>query len=160
MTTDLRVLTWVVLGIPAVMAVGASSAPAPVSLVLWGTTAFMVVIYASVWLVWRPSAFVVGPDELAIRFPLRSRTIDLRGASPAEIVERRTFRDRYGLGMRVGAGGLWGGFGLLVTRRETFAMYISRTDRFVLIRPAQGRALILTPADPEAFLEAVNAARG
>ena len=58
----------------------------------------------------------------------------------------------------MGAGGLWGGFGLLVTSRESVAMYVSRTDRFVLVRLRAGRSLLLTPAEPERFVAALQSA--
>jgi hypothetical protein len=57
----------------------------------------------------------------------------------------------------VGAGGLWGGFGLLKTERETFSMWISRTDRFVIVRLRNARPLLVTPDDPDRFVEDVKA---
>ena len=66
------------------------------------------------------------------------------------------FRRQYGFGMRVGAGGLWGGFGLLKTGRETFSMWISRTDAFVLVRLRGARTLLITPDRPREFLEALG----
>jgi hypothetical protein len=60
--------------------------------------------------------------------------------------------------MRVGVGGLWGGFGSAVTKGETFHLYVSRTDRFVLLRPAGIKPWVLTPAHVEQFVEAVKRA--
>jgi len=62
------------------------------------------------------------------------------------------------LGLSRGRRGLWGGFGLLVASRESFAMYVSRTDRFVLVRLRAGRSLLLTPAEPERFVAALQSA--
>ncbi len=84
--------------------------------------------------------------------------MESRQIAAVEIVPRAEFRHRYGWGYRVGAGGLWGGFGLLVTSRESVAMYVSRTDRFVLVRLRAGRSLLLTPAEPERFVAALQSA--
>jgi len=62
------------------------------------------------------------------------------------------------LGLSRGRRGLWGGFGLLVTSRESFATYVSRTDRFVLVRLRAERSLLLTPAEPERFVAALQSA--
>ncbi len=47
--------------------------------------------------------------------------------------------------MRVGAGGLWGGFGQIWAEREKLDFYISRTDSFVLIHRHGGRSLLISP---------------
>ncbi|MCU0242247.1 MAG: PH domain-containing protein, partial [Vicinamibacteria bacterium] len=58
--------------------------------------------------------------------------------------------------MRIGAGGLWGGFGLLKTSRVTFSMWLSRTDRFVLVSLRDTRPLLITPENPERFIAALR----
>lgn len=150
MSSWLALLTYALIPIPLIMLWAAFSSPPPVSLVLLGSGLFMVLIYASVWFWWRPSWFEIRGRELVMRWPLRTRTVEL--TSDVELLESGDFRRRYGWGMRIGAGGLWGGFGLLKTRAETFSMYISRTDRFVLLRPIGCRALMITPEDPERFV--------
>jgi hypothetical protein len=62
--------------------------------------------------------------------------------------------------MRIGAGGLWGGFGWLYTRKGLLDLYVSRTDRFVLVRRRIGRPLLLTPERDEAFVDALRALSG
>jgi hypothetical protein len=59
--------------------------------------------------------------------------------------------------MRIGAGGLWGGFGWLYTRRGLVDLYVSRTDRFVLVRRRAGRPLLLTPERDASFVDALRA---
>ncbi|MBK6515430.1 MAG: hypothetical protein IPG04_15245 [Polyangiaceae bacterium] len=81
-----------------------------------------------------------------------TRSLGLDEVERAEIVSAGELRDRYGLGMRIGAGGLWGGFGLLAFRSVTFAMYVSRSDRFVLVWLRGQRPLMVTPDDPEVFV--------
>jgi hypothetical protein len=58
--------------------------------------------------------------------------------------------------MRIGAGGLWGGFGLLKTERETFSMWISRTDELVIVRLRGARSLLVTPEDPRRFVASLG----
>jgi len=154
MTTDLRIATGIVWLIPFAMGFAVAFAPTPVDLVLGGTATFVVFLYAGVWLWGRPTAFEAGRGEIVIRWPMRTRVIT--DITTAVVIDRRTFRAEYGLGARVGAGGLWGGFGLLVTRRETFTMYISRTDRWVMVTPRSGRRLLVTPMDPDRFASVVR----
>jgi hypothetical protein len=154
MTTDLRIVTVIVLVIPLVMGVVVAFAPSPVDLVIGGTATFIALLYAGVWLWGRPSAFEAGKGEVVIRWPMRTRVI--ADITDAVIIDRAAFRAQFGLGARVGAGGLWGGFGLLVTRRETFGLWVSRTDRWVLVTPRAGRRVLLTPMDPERFVDAVK----
>jgi hypothetical protein len=59
--------------------------------------------------------------------------------------------------MRVGAGGLWGGFGWLWTqRRGIVQMYVSRTDDFVWIERPGERSWLITPERPKAFVRAMG----
>ncbi|MBK9041059.1 MAG: hypothetical protein IPL83_18230 [Bdellovibrionales bacterium] len=70
----------------------------------------------------------------------------------AKIISSSEFQKEYGRGMRIGAGGLWGGFGLLKTSSRMFQMYISRTDEFVLIHFRNERPLLITPERPQHFV--------
>jgi hypothetical protein len=59
--------------------------------------------------------------------------------------------------VRVGAGGIWGGFGWLWTKRQGLVqMYISRTEGFVWIERAGARPWLLTPEQPEEFVRALS----
>jgi hypothetical protein len=156
MTRDLRVATWVLLALPVVFVPGALAAPFPVSTLLYATTAFIVLVYASVWFGFRPTRFDVDAATLRIVWPIRSREIARADVESARIVTSAEFRAEYGLGMRVGAGGLWGGFGLLNTSRESFSMWISRTDSYVIVKLRNARPLLLTPTQPERFVDLVT----
>jgi hypothetical protein len=59
--------------------------------------------------------------------------------------------------MRVGVGGLWGGFGWLYTSKGLLGLYVSRTDRLVLVRLRTGRPLLVTPEGDERFVAALRA---
>lgn len=157
MSTDIRVLTWIVLAIPLALFLAARQGSGPARAVLLGVTVFVLLLYASVWLLWRPTAFEVGPTGLRIRWPLRARSIPAREVAGAVALARDAFRREFGWGMRIGAGGLWGGFGWLYTRRGLLDLYVSRTDRLVLVRLHTGRPLLLTPEDDARFVAALQA---
>jgi hypothetical protein len=113
-------------------------------------------IYVWVWLRFRPSRFVVRPDVVEVVWPLKRREIPRDEISEVRLIDRRELRGEVGWCMRVGAGGLWGGFGWLWTqRRGIVQMYISRTDRFVWIERVSGRPWLITPDRPEAFVRAL-----
>jgi hypothetical protein len=157
MSSDIRVLTWGVLALPAALVMGASAAPPPARGVLTAVSALVLALYASVWLLWRPTAFEVDVTGLRIRWPLRVRAIPAREIAEAVLLSRDAFRREFGWGMRIGAGGLWGGFGWLYTRKGLLELYVSRTDRLVLVRVRTGRALLLTPESDERFVAALRA---
>ncbi len=157
MSLALRVATWVLFLLPLMFAVAAFSTPHPVAEVLWGSTGFIALVYASVWFGWRPSRFTLDEHALRIVWPLRSRTIPRARVRDARIMSGPEFRREFGYGVRIGAGGLWGGFGLLKTARETFSMWISRMDAFVIVRLGDGeRPLLITPEEPERFVAALK----
>ena len=110
-------------------------------------------IYLFVWLWLRPTRFELSREALRIVWPLRRFTLPLAEVDMVEAITGDAFRDQYGWGMRIGAGGLWGGFGLLKTRNGTLRFYISRLDGYVLVEPRQGRVLLLTPTNPERFVQ-------
>jgi hypothetical protein len=125
--------------------------------VLLGPAVFMLVIYAWIWLRYRPTAFVVHPRTMEVTWPLRRREIPRDDISAVRVIDRQTLRREAGWGMRVGAGGLFGGFGYLwTTNRGLVRMYVSRTDRFVWIERKSGRPWLITPEQPEAFVRALS----
>jgi len=158
MSTDIRVLTWIVLALPLGLALGASPARVPVRAVLLVVLAVVIVLYASVWLFWRPTAFEVDArGGLRILWPLRVRTIPAGEIAEAVVLSREAFHREFGWGMRIGAGGLWGGFGWLYTAKGLLGLHVSRTDRLVLVRLRTGRPLLVTPEDDERFVAALRA---
>lgn len=119
--------------------------------------AFLVAIYAWVWLGFRPTRFVVNPDAIDVIWPLKRRTIARSSIAEAWVIDRNELRRMVGWGARVGAGGLWGGFGWLWTQnRGIVQMYVSRTDRFVWLERGSERAWLITPEEPEAFVRALG----
>ena len=120
-------------------------------------TAFLVAIYAWIALWFRPTLFVVGPREVEIVWPLRRRAIARDDIVAVRLTDKHALRDEVGRAMRVGAGGLFGGFGWLWTeKRGVVRMYISRTDGFVWIECRSGRPWLITPERPDAFVRALS----
>jgi hypothetical protein len=113
-------------------------------------------IYSWVWLRFRPTRFVVHPEAIEIVWPLKRRTLQRDDISDIRLIEGRELLSETGWCMRVGAGGLWGAFGWLWTRRRGIVqMYVSRTDRFVWIERPNARPWLITPEQPEAFVRAL-----
>jgi len=156
MSTALRVMTWLLFALPLGFTYAAVVAPGPARLAAAGIALFVILIYASVWFIWRPTRFDLGGTSLRIVWPTWSRVVELSSVRQVETVTAAEFRKRYGYGLRVGAGGLWGGFGLLKTGSETFSMWVSRTDAFVLVWLTGARPLMLTPEEPEVFAAALR----
>ncbi|HEY7142119.1 MAG TPA: PH domain-containing protein [Methylomirabilota bacterium] len=157
MSTDIRVLTGIALALPLVLAVGGGLGRGPARGILLGVTALVLVLYASVWLLWRPTAFEVDAAGLRILWPLRARGIPAREIGETVVLSREAFRREFGWGMRIGAGGLWGGFGWLYTSKGLLGLYVSRTDRVVLVRLRTGRPLLVTPEGDDRFVAALRA---
>lgn len=117
---------------------------------------FLVVIYSWIWLWFRPGRFVVSDDTLTIVWPVRTREIIRSEITAAALMTRSELRNKVGWGIRVGAGGVWGGFGWLYTQKRGFMrMYISRVDRYVWFE-TEGQPWIITPERPEEFLRALR----
>jgi hypothetical protein len=153
MSRLIRILTLGLLALPLVFLVSAVSGRS-LSVV---PALFIVAIYAWVWLRFRPTLFVVRPDMLEVVWPLKRRQIPREDISDVRLIDRRELKSQAGWCMRVGAGGLWGGFGWLWTgRRGIVQLYISRTDGFVWIERVSGRPWLITPEQPEAFVRALS----
>ena len=162
MSADILLVTALVLLLPGILVLVLLAAPLPAPglarVAVWCALFVSAGMPFIVWIWSRPTAFVIRGSELEIVWPARRRSLPLRGLESVEIVQRHQFRDRYGRAMRVGAGGLWGAFGSAITKSERFHLYVSRTDRFVLLRPAGIKPWVLTPAHAEQFVEAVKRA--
>ena len=156
MSPSILVLTGVLFALPlAFLGLAALLTP-----LLLGPAVFILAIYAWIWLRYRPTAFVVHPRALEVTWPLRRREIPRDDISAVRVIDRQTLRREAGWGVRVGAGGLFGGFGYLwTTNRGLVRMYVSRTDRFVWIERKSDRPWLITPDQPDAFVRAM-AARG
>jgi len=157
MSRLILVLTIVLLGLPIVFGVLSVVANRWFAV----PTAFVVATYVWIWTRFRPTKFVVSPDGVEVVWPLKRRMIPPGSISGAKVIDSKEMRSRVGWGMRVGAGGLWGGFGWLWTsRRGIVQMYISRLDQFVWIETTDDRPWLITPERPEIFVHALIDAIG
>lgn len=152
MSPSILFLTLFLLTLPAVFVV----------LALYSTrlmlipAAFLLALYAWIWLWFRPSGFVIRPDALEIAWPLRRREIARGSILGVRVVDRAALRHEVGWGMRLGAGGVGGGFGWLwTTRRGLVRMYVSRLDGFVWIERGTEQPWLITPDRPDAFVQAL-----
>jgi len=153
MCTLIRALTLGLLAIPLVFVATAVFWKSP--LLIPGL--LVLAIYVWIWFRFRPTRFVVHADAMEVLWPLRRRLISRAQISSVRRIDKGELRREIGWGMRVGAGGLWGGFGWLWTqRRGIVQMYISRTDGFVWIERAGDRPWLITPERPEAFVRALS----
>ncbi|GAB4347731.1 MAG: hypothetical protein Kow0089_25090 [Desulfobulbaceae bacterium] len=154
MTRSILVMTMVLWLIPAAFLAQYLFLGQPVLLYVgW----FVLFLYAAIWLFWRPSRFVLSDRGLRIVFPCWSRTIHRSTLHKAELLDVAAFKKRFGTAMRIGAGGLWGGFGWLwTTRGGMIEFYVSRFDTLVLVERTDRKSILITPADPEAFAAALN----
>lgn len=133
----------------------------PAAGVLTLPAVFLLAIYAWIWVRFRPSRFVIEPDTIQVIWPLKRRRIPRAGIAAVRSIDAAELRQLAGWGMRVGAGGLWGGFGWLWTKRRGIVqMYISRTDRFVWLERGSERAWLITPEEPELFVTTLASRNG
>jgi hypothetical protein len=153
MAPAIRWLTRALLALPAGFALAAIAWQT----VLWLPAVLLVVMYTSVWIWWRPVRFEVGPDGLTLVFPARRRFVPTAQIAGAECVSAARLRERFGTQLRVGAGGLWGGFGWLWSRRGWTEFYVSTLDDFVLIERRGRIPLLISPQRPERMAAAVRA---
>ena len=153
MSPGIRVLTLVMLALPllflAIAAHGSLPALAP--------ALFIFVMYVWVWTRFRPSRFILHPGSIEVVWPLKRREIRRETISDVRLIGKKEMCSEVGWCMRVGAGGLWGGFGWLWTqKRGIVQMYITRTDQFVWIERRNERPWLISPENPEAFVRALT----
>ena len=159
MSRSIRVLTLALLPLPLVLLAAAPFCGAGPTLT--GAALFVGLIWAGVWTWFRPTRFELSSASLRIVWPIRRRDIELSSVERVEIVSARDLRAEFGFLARVGAGGLWGGFGMLWSSKgRHIDFYISRLGPMVLIHRRTGHPLLITPEQPERFVDALCAAAG
>jgi hypothetical protein len=118
----------------------------------------LLILYGGVWLGCRPSYFEISPMALTIAFPVWRRDIPLEDVTGTCPITQDRFQQEFGWAMRVGVGGLWGGFGWLWTaRRRWLEFYISRSDGPIVIERKSGMPLLITPETPDQFATVMQA---
>jgi hypothetical protein len=118
----------------------------------------VIALYLWIWLRFRPTCFVVHERSLEVIWPLKQRELLRHTISSIRLLDRAALKREIGWGLRLGAGGLGGGFGWLWTKRHGLVqVYASRTDGFVWIERINERPWLITPERPEAFVRALSA---
>lgn len=152
MSTDIRIATTLLLLLPVGVAVAAFTTDPRLALL----AGIFSLLYAAVWLLGRPAAFIVDADAVEIVWPLRRRRIPRRAIVSARVMDRDGLKQETGAAVRVGAGGLWGGFGWLWSQRRGWVhLYLSSTSGMVWLECADGRPWLISPATPQAFVDAL-----
>lgn len=106
-------------------------------------------LYGAVWIGCRPSGFAVSSQDVAIVFPIWTRRIPLSDVASVRTISPTDIKRDLGWTVRIGVGGLWGGFGWLWTQRQGWVeFYISRLDGFIAIERHTGNTLLITPQRP------------
>lgn len=124
---------------------------------------------APAWLVWafpvfmsgtilglflyRPSAYMITPYSVVISRPAKDKVIDRKDIAVCRVVSK----EEMGLPIRTfGNGGLFGFTGKYFSDRlGKMQWYCTRTDNYVLLQLATGNRLIITPDEPQAFVNAL-----
>jgi hypothetical protein len=154
MSPLIRVMTIIVLLVPVFGLIYGIIVNQKIYLVVAG---LLVILYLIVWLWCRPSHFIISSHYLTVKFPAWSRNIPLTDLGEIRLLDQETFGQEFGLAIRIGVGGLWGGFGWLWTSRGGFLeFYISRNDDLVLIENFTGNNLLLTPDKPLEMIEKIT----
>lgn len=121
---------------------------------LWPAALFVLLIYLVILLWLRPLRFELGAEDLLVVWPLRRERIPLRSIQEARRLDtNHALKSELGFAMRIGAGGLWGGFGLLKTeKRGMMRFYISRISDYVFLSMSSGKSWLITPEGHRRFL--------
>jgi hypothetical protein len=147
-----RVSSAVLLGLVPLM--GAMGLVQGTPVLLWAAGAVLAVA-AIVWTAFRPAWFCVRDGSLIIRWLIRERRVPLSDIHTVRMVQgAAALLEEVRPGWRIGAGGLFGTFGLLWTRKHGLtAAYLTAMDQAVVIGRSGGRPIVLTPDDPRGLLE-------
>jgi hypothetical protein len=118
---------------------------------------FLMLLFIAIWLWCRPLRFDIYSEYLNIVFPMWKRRIDISHISQIFGLGAGAFNQQFGVSLRMGVGGLWGGFGWLWTSKQgILEFYVSRLDYFVIIKRGSGYPLMITPENPNQFVEFIQ----
>lgn len=101
-----------------------------------------------------PKRYGLQDRQLVIYRPFQNKIYATEDMHSVSIVSKEEMKGS----MRVfGVGGLFGYFGLFRNSRYgTMIWYATRRDQFVVIERSNGRTIILTPDDPNSFVQEIN----
>ena len=101
-----------------------------------------------------PGNYLVSKNEIIINRLFFKVHIPLKSIMHAEILDKK----KIAWSLRTfGVGGLFGYFGKFLNYSQgSMTWYATRRDKVVLIQTVQNKKIILTPDDPELFLDALK----
>jgi hypothetical protein len=117
------------------------------------TTTACVLIYLIAY-AFRPVSYVVTQNEILVKRPLFDVHINTTDIASAEIIDRRKLHISIRTMGIPGIFGFSGTFYNLTYGRMTW--YVTRRDRPVLIRTKNDKKIVLTPNEPEKFIQQLN----
>ena len=123
--------------------------PSPVDVFPFGLILILVITYG-----FSPKAYALEDRQLIIYRPFHRKFYSTTDMKTVSIVGKKDMPRS----IRVfGVGGLFGYFGLFRNSRYgTMIWYATRRDQFVVIERSNGRTIVLTPDDPNSFVQEIN----
>jgi len=147
----IKVLTYIIVALPVPLVYSGFALRNP-DLYKWA--AFLILLSAGVWLWMRPTHYEISSRTLTVVWPLRKYIMTRGSIVRVRVLDSREMKKELGSALRIGVGGLFGGFGLLWTRnRGLIRFYITRCDRFVMIERKDGRSFLITVDDPAGMVK-------
>jgi len=151
MSGSIKVITYIIVALPIPLATFGFINHTP-DLYKWSL--FLILLSAGVWLWMRPTQYELDGRALTIVWPLRKYVVHRSSISRVRVLDRSEVKKELGSALRIGVGGLFGGFGLLWTRRQgLIRFYITRLDNFVMIDRCNGRSLLISVDDPRGMVK-------
>jgi hypothetical protein len=158
MSGSIKVITYIVEVLPFSLVYLGFANHNP-GLFIWAL--FLILLIASVWLWMRPAHYKLDGRALTIVWPLRKYVVLRSSIQRVQVLDKTEFKKEFGAALRIGVGGLFGGFGLLWTQSQgLISFYITRCDWFVLIDRNDGRSLLITVNDPHSMVKELGGGEG
>lgn len=157
MSRAIRTLTGLLLALPPIFVAVGLHGSGPLQPLMIAVGLVVAALYLGVWLWARPSRFEVDDAKLVLVWPLRRLAIPRGTIETVLVVDLPGFRAAYGRPIRIGAGGLFGTFGWLWSRKGgRLDVYATNLGPWVVIERRAGPPLVLSPADCEGFAAALQ----
>jgi hypothetical protein len=147
MCGSIRVVTFIIIAVPFLLIFFGTSENSTGLIVV---AILFILLIISVWLWMRPTHYIVDNTGLTVVWPLRKYHIPRSRIKEVRVLDTKQVKKEIGFAIRIGVGGLFGGFGLLWSKKRGFIrFYITRIDGFVIIEQRKGRPLLINVDNPE-----------
>ncbi len=113
----------------------------------------LIAVFISIY-AFSPVQYVLTPEALIIHRPFSDVHISKETLTSVQIVDKETMKWTI---RTFGVGGLFGYYGKFANRKlGSMTFYATRRTNFVLLITSDGRKIILTPDEPQSFMEHFN----